>query len=232
MGCSPSKPKKVVSAENYLGQARTGDIVLFSSRGSDSDIIKVFTGSPYSHVGMVVRLNPIPSGMRGSGVYLWHSPKTGRRELVDVLNSPPKRKRGPQLNDLADVLNLYSEIPIDIRRIRIQPTSSHPWVSGSITPSDQLLEFMRTEHMKDYESSVMQLAKSSYDGPGGDNVEDTREYFCSELVAETFKQFNIMSTPQPSNEFYPGNFTSSGDYVLGVMSHVRFKHEVRIASAG
>ena len=41
---------------------RTGDLLLFSGRGFTSEVIRVFTRSPWSHIGMVVHLpgNPDP----------------------------------------------------------------------------------------------------------------------------------------------------------------------------
>lgn len=219
-------PRKQATANEYMAQARTGDIPLFIS---DSVEIKCFTGSPYTHVGMVVCLEPHILG--GSGVYLWHSMPPSSHGLLDLLSEPPRHKDGPQLNDLADVLDRYKDVPIHIRRIRFTNNTSHPWATGTVESTAALIAFMRKEHGKKYETNVMELVKSAYDGPGGQNIENTDEYFCSELVAETFKQFGIMNTPQPSNEFYPGNFSSSDDYILGVAPFVRFKSELQIVKA-
>ena len=44
-------------------------------------------------------------------------------------------------------------------------------------------------------------------------------------------QFNIMNTPLPSNEFYPGNFSSREEYTLGIAPIARFRREMRIVDA-
>lgn len=41
--------------DGILAQARTGDLVLFSGRGLVSGVIRLCTGSRWSHVGLVVR---------------------------------------------------------------------------------------------------------------------------------------------------------------------------------
>ena len=38
----------------------TGDVLLFSGRGPTSSVIRVFTRSPWSHIGLVVRLPGYP----------------------------------------------------------------------------------------------------------------------------------------------------------------------------
>ena len=229
MGCGLSKPHRVLTADEYLAQARTGDVVLFSSDGFDSRIVKCFTHSPYSHVALVIVLDPIPRDIGGSGVYLWHSPAGAIRSLPDLLYNPPRAKSGPQLNDMRDALRIFRNIDaIDVRRFRIDQDSSHTWGAPSVGRNDPLLAFIRTEHRKRYESNIVELFKSTEDTFTSQNTEDTSEYFCSELVAETFKEFGIMTTDVPSNEFTPRNFTQQEEYMLGLAPFVHLRTEARI----
>lgn len=233
MGCVPSRPVKIAGREEYLAQARTGDVPLFSSQDCDAGAIKFCTGSPYSHVGIVVVLDRVPAEWIGTGpVYLFHSPSGFTHGLKDLLSSPPRYKTGPQLNDMREVLKAYSHIPIDIRRLTFDENYPHPWNNdmGTVSIDSPMFDFMRKEHTKVYESSLPELIKAAYDGPGGDNVENLDEYFCSELVAEVFKRFGIMHTHYPSNEFTPGNFSSREDYMLGIVPQARLRHELRIVS--
>ncbi len=232
MGCGLSKPKRVLTADEYLAQARTGDVALFSSDGFDSRVVKCFTHSPYSHVGQVIVLDPIPKDIGGSGVYLWHSPAGAIRSLPDLLYDPPRAKSGPQLNDMRDALRVFRNIDaIDIRRFRIDRDSSHAWGAPSTPPDAPLLTYIRAKHRTHYESNIVELFKSAEDTFTSPNTEDTREYFCSELVAETFKQFGIMTTDVPSNEFTPRNFTQQEEYKLGLAPFVHFRTEARIITA-
>lgn len=222
--CMSSRPKKVASRADYIQyMARTGDFWLFSSNSLE---IKCFTGSPYTHIGQILVLDPAIFG--GSGVYLWHSMPPGDHYPLDLLSSPPRRKEGPQLNDVREVLKRWGDVPVDVRRIRFKEGSSHPWLSEEPIATAPLIRFMRREHVKPYETNFAEFVKSAYDGPGGQNEEDTSEYFCSELVAETYKRFGVMNTPQPSNEFVPGDFSSDRDYCCGFRSNIRFKGELRI----
>ena len=132
---------------------------------------------------------------------------------------------------MKDVLRVFRNLDaIDIRRFRIDQNSSHAWGAPSVTPDDPLVQFIRAEHRKHYESNIVELFKSTEDTFTSPNKEDTSEYFCSELVAETFKQFGIMQTDMPSNEFTPCNFTSEESDVLGLAPFVHLRREVRIVT--
>ena len=100
MGCFPSRPTpRFLSAKDYIEQARTGDVLLFSSDGWDARLVKCITASPYSHCGMVIRIDPVPSwDPGGSGVYLWHAPSSAIRRLPDLMYEPPRSKGGPRRN--------------------------------------------------------------------------------------------------------------------------------------
>lgn len=234
MGCGESRPVKDMTAEEYLAQARTGDIVLFSSDGDEARLVKTFTSSRFSHIGMVVRTErPLSWVSQTSGVYLWHAPSDSVTGLPDLMSDPPARKGGPQLNDLADALHVFRRIKgIEVRRLKPVEGSRHAWARGVVTERSQLISYLRQEHVKQYETSVAQLVKSVVDSvPGFENKEDTSEYFCSELVAATMKRFNVMKTEVPSNEFTPKDFGSSNDYSLGLSGEFRLRREIRVVAA-
>ncbi len=48
--------KPDIQPHDSVDTLRTGDLLLFSGRGFTSDVIRVFTRSPWSHIGMVLHL--------------------------------------------------------------------------------------------------------------------------------------------------------------------------------
>ena len=91
---------------NYLNNMNTGDIILFSGRHSIiSSIIKWWTNSYYSHIGMVfknpyVSVNGIFKELRG--VYLLES---GYESIPDAEDNV--KKYGVQIVPLRDVIKKY-----------------------------------------------------------------------------------------------------------------------------
>ena len=54
----PSALRPTAWVQELTASCRTGDIVLFSSKHSSSNITKFFTNSVWDHVGVVVRPSP------------------------------------------------------------------------------------------------------------------------------------------------------------------------------
>ena len=77
-------------------------------------------------------------------------------------------------------------------------------------------ELTRLEELRDdlkglpYETDELELIKSAYDGPLGENKEDLDSVFCSELVAEAYQCLGLLSNEIPSNELTPRDFSESG----------------------
>ena len=76
-------PMAVADPERVASSLRSGDLVLFSGQGLASDVVRVFTRSVWSHIGMVVRLRGIDQPL------LLES--TNLSESRDVLQGKPVR---------------------------------------------------------------------------------------------------------------------------------------------
>lgn len=215
--------------DRFVRKAKTGTLLLASSEGFDAAIIKFFTASEKSHVGQIVC---IEDGDGNVKKYLWHSPSEKLGGLPDMLSDPPREKSGPQLNDLRDSLVAFTQnSDITVRLIKHSSGSMHPWAvrpSGAVGMYSDLVEFMRSEHTKHYESSLTELLLSAYDGPGGMNTENLDEYFCSELVAETLKRGDVLCTTLPSNEFVPGDFSDAAYEKLRIARKIEYGREITI----
>jgi len=90
-------PAAIITLDEALDLARTGDIWLFRGRAVADRAIQVATNSPVNHVGMAVVIDDLPPLM-------WHA-ELGR-SLPDVWSGT--RHRGVQLHDLRDAVMIWT----------------------------------------------------------------------------------------------------------------------------
>ncbi len=169
----------------------TGDIVLFSGEGIVSNFIKVFTASPYSHVGMVVK---IPEW---DMVLLWES--TTLSKIKDVRSGTVKQ--GVQLVPLSERVKAYKGT-IGVRFLSVERTYEM---------RKALAKLRKEVAGRPYEEDKLELFKSAYDFFGGKNEEELSSLFCSEMVAEGYQRMGFLEEPPkglPSNEYTPANLAA------------------------
>lgn len=186
----------------------TGDIVLFSGKGGISDGIKWFTGSDWSHVGMVFNIPQM------NIVLLWES--TTLSNLKDVLDK--KAKRGVQLVPLKERVDTYKGA-IAVRQLQVNRTPRM---------MEALLAFRGEVRDRPYEQSKLELIQSAYDGWLGENREDLSSLFCSELVAESYQRMGLLADQPPSAEYTPRDFASKSKHPLTLRLGARLGAEIKI----
>jgi hypothetical protein len=87
----------VITLDEAIDRARTGDVWLFRGRKAADRAIQVATNSPVNHVGMSVVIDDLPPLM-------WHA-ELGR-SLPDLWSG--SRHRGVQLHDLRDAVTVWA----------------------------------------------------------------------------------------------------------------------------
>jgi hypothetical protein len=180
---------------------RTGDLVLFSGRGTVSNMIKYGTLSNWSHCGMVVKMEQYDF------ITIWES--TTLSNIPDLESEMPLM--GVQLVPLSERLKKYDG-DVAIRRLK----------GGELSNDDinKLMLLRKQLKGKRYELSKMELFKAAYDGPFGANIEDLSSIFCSELVAEAYQSLGLLDDVKASNEYTPADFSEKrmknllGDFYL------------------
>ncbi|WP_193164737.1 YiiX/YebB-like N1pC/P60 family cysteine hydrolase [Microbulbifer hainanensis] len=172
---------------------KTGDIVIFSGKSAISNIIKLFSGGKWSHVGMVLRLKEFDNA-----VLLWESTKLNNIPDIETLAAT----KGVQLVPLSQRVVTY-EGEIKVRQLNK--------VIGQ-KMQNKLAECRKQLSRRPYERSEIELLKAAYDGIGGaSSGEDLSSLFCSELVAEAYQAMGLLPEyPHglPSNEYTPMDFSS------------------------
>ncbi len=171
----------------------TGDIVLFSGKGGVSAGIKWLTRSDWSHVGMALR--PADPDV----ILLWESAL-----LNDAEEAETGQISGVQLTPLRRRIAGYDG-DIAIRNLEVERTPA----------MYEALNGLRQEVKgRPYEKSRLQLLRSAYDGPFGNNHEDLSSLFCSELIAEAYQRMGLLPETPHASEYTPRDFSDAGGLVL------------------
>ena len=177
-----------------LDSLKTGDLLLFSAELTFNPIswfaklIEVFTKSPYSHVGMVLR-DPIWISSEMRGLYLWESSYEGTPDPQDG-----KVKLGVEITPMVQVLKNSYDSTIWCRKIKC--------------PNEKLTVFnlMKT-HSEVYDKP--------YDFFPGDWINayirkegkpTTDRYFCSALVGFIYTTCKILSKDTDWSIIRPSDF--------------------------
>lgn len=182
--------------DELRGQLKTGDVVLFSGKGLISKGIQWITGSKWSHIGIVLRLDDLDQ------VVLWES--TTLSKTKDLISG--KLVSGVQLVSLSRRLASYKG------DVAVRTLGGYTW----LPEADKVLADVRKEFEgRPYELSKWELVKSAMD-LFCHNKEDTSSLFCSELVAEVYQRLHLLSEYKPSNEYTPADFGYDADLKLQI----------------
>lgn len=186
-----------IDYEDYRKMLHTGDIVLFSGTGAVSEVIKVASGSPWSHGGRVIMDGNLDQ------VLLWES--TSLSPVKDIYDG--KVKVGVATVSLSTRIALYDG-PVGIRRL-----SKFPMNADRLST---LIHLRRKFRNKPYEKNMLELAAAAIDSDWPiirglvTNTTDLSSIFCSELMAELDMGWKLLPTVQeggePSNEYTPGDY--------------------------
>jgi hypothetical protein len=206
-------------------QLKTGDLVLFHGDGHVSSTIIELSGlSPWSHVTLVVgyEAQQYHSGQQQQhqqhkrqstrpGIWeatMWHANQ--REVLHDELRG------GARLVDLEERLAFTRPGTVGVRQLETTPHEYNDLQS-------RIQRFISAEDGKPYEPSLWPLIRSWFDILDtvscmqplfGRNKRDVSAYFCSELVAETLMQANVLryEPGRPSDEFTVADFARLNEH--------------------
>jgi hypothetical protein len=172
----------------------TGDIILFSGKSRVSSIIKLFSRSPWSHVGMAVRMAS-DQDVASDLVLLWESTMLSDIPDFDTHNAV----KGVRLVVLSETVKKYGGT-IALRHLQTDRTPEM---------LQKLWKFRDEARGRPYEENTLELIKSAYDGLGGENsCEDLSSLFCSELVAATYQAMGLLPSKPVASEYTPHDFST------------------------
>jgi hypothetical protein len=184
----------VLTLDDAVATARTGDIWLFRGRSLADRAIQTMTNSPVNHVGMVVALDDLQPLM-------WHA-ELGR-SLPDVWTG--ERQRGVQLHVLRDAVTTWAS--------RYGQRAWMRRLEGTITREheDRLMQAIQSLDGKPFPSTPG-LIRSWATGRRQNLDTPPETVYCAEVVASTYQQMGLLPSRRPSSWYDPGKFWS-GDRI-------------------
>lgn len=195
--------KKKETLEKILPTLQTGDVILVSGRVFISEIIEFFERSPWTHVCIVVKASDIGLTSPTPEYLIWES--NDLTNLPDVMFPPPLTpKKGPQLVDLVQRLKTDVQEKVDAA-FMTRPLK----VNRTPEMFEVLKRFIPTVHDATF-PSFFKMAWEEFLGRFL-NINVKRDnYFCSELISQTFMEMGIISDKKPANAYLPKDFAKNG----------------------
>lgn len=181
---------------------------------------------------MIFRTNRYQDRYGGEKLFLWHSTID---KVVDSVISAEDRekfllettKSGVQLNPLEAALRKY-EGYFCVRRLKMSKTDRHSLKSIE----EDLLKWMKAEEPKKYEKDYITMLKATMVENQDLVYDDTRYYFCSELVCCTLKHMGLLFFLNTSG-YTPQHFSSEYDIVNSLLKNrwkgrITYEKEIQI----
>lgn len=181
-------------------ELKTGDIILFHGVLLSSELNEVLTGGQWSHVGMVIR--PEDIGINDSeGLLLWESNTLVNLQDVEL----NKSKMGPML------INLRQRLITDVKD---KKDSKFQLRYNQCQISEKMIEklklFIKEVHSDTFVKTSLDMKIEFLEGRIFNKKINNNDYFCSELIADTYIHMGLLTTKYPANSYEPKDFSSEG----------------------
>lgn len=171
-----------------------GDLIVSNGHGISSGVIKFFSWSDWSHIGVVDR--------RDGLLCLWESVRLADGAM-DLLTES-RTKSGLRLVSLRELARVHPCNYFGVIKLDWSQCSDPSLQDRAI---DALHRFQTLEHEKQYETSTFTLIRLAVDCCFlGRNSLDLNSFFCSELVAETYKAMGLLPRDFNSSDCLPSDF--------------------------
>ncbi len=179
----------MVTLDEAIDMASTGDIWLFRGRSAADVAIRAVTNSPVNHVGMVVAIDDLPP-------LLWHA-ELGR-SLPDVWTG--ERQRGVQLHHLRDAVVTWND--------RYQQRAWVRQLSGTIERhhDDRVMEVIDRYDGRAF-PTTLGLIRQWVRGRIR-RTSSLETVYCAELVATTYQHMGLLPSHRAASWYDPGRFWS------------------------
>jgi hypothetical protein len=177
---------------------KTGDIFLFHGDSKIEEVIQIGDKTEWSHVGMIVLAEDI--GLESDeNVLFWESSSESYYDYDQKIE-----KSGPHLIKLQDLLsalhNLSDKRYFSVRSLETARTPEFFNQLRSLMSENEI----HNATFPKYEDMI----KNYIEGHFLNKEESDGTYFCSQLIAETYKRMGILTSIEPSNAYAPKSFSS------------------------
>lgn len=189
--------------DELKNQMNTGDLVLFQGQYPISKTIEKLERCPYSHVGMVIRVDGFDDPLFFESTTL-----TNLEDLV--IDNPNKTLAGPKIVNLHERLKHYGE---DVKPF-VPPKFAYRRLNvDRVGMTDTLLSL----HKKYYGIADPKEAQMIWEVILGRwfKVKAKKDnFFCSEWIALAYQGLELINVKYPYNAYMPKDFTSMSKFLM------------------
>ena len=198
---------------DIVKQVHTGDVILFSSLHSTSNLTKYCTGSEWDHVGLVLR----PSRLRDVYLLEWGGGLFVSKFMDRMLE-----------------YHVYDGRKISIRQLRLSDMDkgNRALIEEKIESfADTLLrEGLGNNEVIPMGQVLKAWRKQGVRGPEfAPVVDDLSQLFCSKLCAAAWKSAGLLAPNRPAADFLPKHFGEGFDAFLDLQFGARLSAETAIS---
>ena len=162
---------------------KTGDIILFSGKSLISRMIRLFTFSRWSHIGLVIR------DRRTDELLLWEATTDN---IVDDYELGP-RKRCVQLVKLEEKIRHYRGV-VAVRHLR--------GVEIDLQMQSELDNLVKQLRTASYQNYLIEYLRYFL----GYRRDQMKQAFCSQLIAEAYQRLRLIPPEKPPIFYIPKDF--------------------------
>lgn len=192
-----------------ISKLRTGDLLFFHTNSMPAAIVQYACHSNWCHIALVVlatrnelgiSISPYGDDIRDNvkELYIFES-STFIDKSPCVMNGVIHS--GVRLIKLAPrFANIKSTVGVLQLKIIRDKINNTPLTSNQANLQQNIINFIKRESGKPYEENLNNLVRVWWHSVawinfcGGDNIEDTTSYFCSELMAEILSQVGVIKS--------------------------------------
>lgn len=187
-----------VSYSEIKDSLNTGDVMLFHGLGFECQFIEALQWSEWSHVGMVI--NPQDIDIEYDGLLLWESSTSDYLEDITL----KCKKKGPML------VSLHDRLEYDLKT----KGDNKFYISYLNYALDNNMFSLLKQFINDVHNYSFPDTKQFYEnfvmGREFNKTHSNKNYFCSELLADTYMHLGLITRRYVPNSYEPKDFSLSG----------------------
>lgn len=214
--------------EEFFSDLETGDIILMQGLFESSIFTEKITNCNWSHSAIVVNANDIQlNGIKGGPILLWESNIKDAQKgnpnnfsVTDVMLNV--EKDGPMLDRLKQRItnNEVLKYDQDVAKRKLN-------FSRSQAMFDALKTVISEVHHDTFPAIPVEEMLNFVEGRLADIPVTDNTYFCSQLVAHTYKAWGLLNNDHVDNWYAPASF-AEGSWEVKLEAGATLGSEIRL----
>jgi len=193
-----------------IQKIRPGDIILFRNSHAQAAAQRLFCGTDWDHVGLVVQdYHCGEDGVPCCG----QDTKAWQAERREKKPSDPWGRPWHTLEAMSNGVDVYPFSSEQVKHFRGVQSVRRLHIPPERRPAAEarLTEFVDQVKGMPYSKTVLTLVRAANYFGTNDLEGDLQCFFCSELVAAAYKAMGVLEPSRNCNMYIPGDFSTTGD---------------------